>query len=571
MNAQGPSPRDLQGLLSQTADPGAPGALARDLRISVTAATVLLGRGFSNPTDGARFFDPKLKDLTPPASMRDRAEAVSRIARAVRAKEKVCIFGDYDADGVTSAALLTDVLRTLGGEVVPLLADRFEGGYGVSQPAIMRVFETGATLLVTCDCGTSDHERLLLARQRGVDVVVIDHHRVPEEPLPVLAFLNPHRKECGFPYKGLASVGLALSIAAGVRAELGKELDMRRWLDLVALGTIADVAPLDGDNRMLVRAGLAVLGKGQRPGTRALASVAGTTGSAPLSGEDVAFRLAPRINAPGRLAQPGLALRLLLAATDDEARALAIEVDAVCEQRKALDRAILAEALEMLEDKALAELPVIVLGKEGWHPGVVGIVAGRLASRFGKPTIIVGFTNGVGPGSVRGPGGVPLYDALSRVGDALVSFGGHQAAAGVRVEAARLGTLRDRFADACVALGASRQAVGERVTADADLDEADLPARVLADFERFEPCGHMNPLPRLGLLGARVLSARAVKGGHLQLELERGRALLRGFGLDMGLSPPAVGSLVNVVGKLRRDLFRGNGAVEMKVETLESA
>jgi single-stranded-DNA-specific exonuclease len=539
--------------------------------MTVTAAGLLIRRGHADAAASQRFLEPKLKTLTSPSAMRDRDIAVSRLARAVRARERVCIFGDYDADGVTSAALLTDVLGLLGAEVVTLLADRFEGGYGVSHPAMARILATSPTLLVTCDCGTSDHERLALARQRGVDVIVIDHHRVPEEALPVLAFLNPHRPECGFAYKGLASVGLALSVAAGVRAELGAPLDMRRWLDFVALGTIADVAPLDGDNRALVRAGLAALASGARPGTRALAQVAGYMSGTPLTGEDVSFRFAPRINAPGRLAKPDLALRLLLARTDDEARALALEVDAICEQRKTIDRAILAEALVLMEDPALLALPAIVLGKQGWHPGVVGIVAGRLAARFGKPTIVLALDGDSGPGSVRGPAGFPLYDALSRIADVLEGFGGHQAAAGVRVATANLELVRARFAEACAALGAGPGTERESFPPDAILDESDEVALVLRDFERFEPCGQGNPTPRVVLQGAIVRAARAVSGGHLQLELDTGRSRLRGFALELGPRAPSLGARVQIVGKLRRDNYRGGGAVELKVESLDPA
>jgi single-stranded-DNA-specific exonuclease len=502
--------------------------------------------------------------------MVDRDKAAARLARGVRASERVCVFGDYDADGITSAALLTDVLRTLGGDVVTILADRFDGGYGLSREALDRVLETSATLLVTCDCGTSDHERLEQARRRGIDVIVIDHHHVPEDALPVFAFLNPHRPDCAFPYKGLASVGLALSICAGIRAELGVTLDVRPWLDLVALGTIADVAPLDGDNRLLVRVGLALLATGGRPGIRVLAEAARHAPGRPLTGEDISYRYAPRINAPGRLAKPDLSLRLLLATTLDEARTLAVEIESVSEQRKALDRALLAEAVEALCDPGLAALPVIVLGKPGWHQGVVGIVAGRLASRFGKPTIVVGFDGSTGRGSVRGPPGFPLHDALTRCATALLGFGGHQAAAGVHVEWGKLDLLRDQFADACLALGASCDAAAPAPFADALLDEDDDPFRVLTDLERLEPCGQANPAPRIGIEGARVRESREVKGGHLQLEMDRGRgALVRGFGFDMGARAPAVGSRIRAIGRLRHDAYRGPGAVELKLEALE--
>jgi len=544
-------------------------ALARDLGVSVTAASALSSRGYGGPAEARAFLEPRLSTLSSPDAMRGRREAVDRLARAVRAKERVCVFGDYDADGVTSAAVMTEVLRLLGAEVVTCLADRFDGGYGVSNEAMERILGHSPTLLVTCDCGTSDHERLALARRRGVDVIVIDHHRVPDEPLPVLAFLNPHRADCDYPYKGLASVGLALTLVAGVRAELGVTLDVRRWLDLVALGTIADVAPLDGDNRPLVRAGLGVLSQASRPGIAALAAVTQTRG--PLTGEDVAFRYAPRINAPGRLGKPDLALELLLAPTAAAAGPLAAEVHAVCEQRKALDRHVLAEALELLEDPALASLPVIVLGKPGWHQGIVGIVAGRLASRFGKPTIVIGFDGATGRGSARGPAGFPLHDALTLAREALLGFGGHQAAAGVHVELAKLGTLRDRFAEACVRLGADGRGAPARLRGDALLDAGDRAADVHRDLGRFEPCGQANPAPRLVVPRVKVRHARAVGQGHLQLEVDTAAGPLRGFGVDLAASAPRPGDLVHLLGKLRTDSYRGAGAVELMLDAVVDA
>ncbi|HEY1697654.1 MAG TPA: single-stranded-DNA-specific exonuclease RecJ [Polyangiaceae bacterium] len=543
-------------------------ALARELSLTRTAGAVLAARGMLDAAGSRRFLDPKLAHLTPPDAMKDRVEAVDRIARAVRAKERVCIFGDYDADGVTAAALLTDVLRALGGEVVTLLANRFDGGYGLSGAAVTRVLETRATLLVTCDCGSSDHDRLERVRQAGVDAVVIDHHRVPDAPLPAVAFLNPHRPECGFAYKGLASVGLALSIAAGVRAALGAELDLRRWLDLVAIGTIGDVAPLDGDNRPLVRAGLARLGPTGRPGTRALALIAGCSAATP-TGEDVSFRFAPRINAPGRLDKPDLALELLLAADDDEARRIAASVEEHCTRRKEVERGVVAEALAMLADPAMDAMPCIVLAKQGWHPGVVGIVAGRLASRFGKPTVVVALDGASGRGSARCPAGFSVYDALARSRDDLLGFGGHHAAAGVEIAADRVDAFRDRFADACTTIGVPARAAAP--DADALLEPGDHPARVVHDLALFEPCGHSNPAPRVGVHDARVLGVRELRGGHLRLWVEVGGFSLSCFGAEMAhlAQPGILGKRARLVGALRRDTWTGGGAVEMRLLAAE--
>jgi single-stranded-DNA-specific exonuclease len=460
------------------------------------------------------------------------------------------------------------VLRALGGEVVPLLADRFGGGYGLSGPALSRVLDTGASLLVTCDCGSSDHERLESVRHAGVDAVVIDHHRVPEAPLPALAFLNPHRPDCGFLYKGLASVGLALSIAAGVRAELGAELDLRRWLDFVAIGTIGDVAPLDGDNRALVRAGLALIARGGRPGTRALAAIAGC-GTAVPTGEDVSFRLAPRINAPGRLDKPDLALALLLATSDEEAQSVAAEVEEHCTRRKEVERGVVEEALAMLADPALAALPCIVLAKQGWHPGVVGIVAGRLASRFGKPTVVIALDGASGRGSARCPAGFSVHDALGRSREALLGFGGHHAAAGVEVASDRVGAFRDRFAEACAAMGVP---VPIRIyDAEARLESGEHPSRITHDLARFEPCGQANPAPRVAIDDAPVLGVREVRGGHLRVWVDVAGTSLSCFGAGMGSLAAVLGSRARVIGALRPDTWNGGGAVEMRLVAAESA
>ncbi len=496
--------------------------------------------------------------------MLDRKVAAVRIGQAVRGRERIVVFGDYDCDGMTSAAIFCEGLRALGGDVAPVLASRFDGGYGVSQAALRRMLAFRPELVITCDCGSSDHATLEQLRPLGVAVVVVDHHLVPEQPLPVLAFLNPHRPECEFPYKGLASCGLALSVLAAVRAELGQPLDLRPLLDLVAIGTIADVAPLDGDNRALVRAGLKVLSEARRPGLRALLELAKIEPGTPLSAEDVAFRLAPRLNAPGRLGAPDLAVQLLLSTTPDSARALAAQVEQRQTERRAVQDRMLQEALEEVKREGFGERAAIVLGREGWNHGIVGIVAGRLASELGKPTVVIGFEAGIGRGSVRGPRGARLHDAVSACAPVLRRFGGHQAAAGLELELGRLGELRERFESACAAQPAPETHEVARVR----LAPGDALSRVLADLAQLEPCGERNPAPELALSG-RVLSAREVTGGHLKLELElQGGERLGAFGINMGGRAAGLSGTVAVSGKLRPDRYRGGAAMELKLEKI---
>jgi single-stranded-DNA-specific exonuclease len=541
--------------------------LARALSISRTLAAWLVQRGFREVEPARRFLSPRLAELTSPAAMLDREIGAERLARAVRARERIAVFGDYDCDGITAAAVLSELLRALDADVVTLIASRFEGGYGVSPQAVERIVATGATLLVTCDCGSSDHASLAELRARGLDALVIDHHLVPDEPLPAVAFLNPHRPGCGFPEKGLASCGLALSLAAAVRSALGRTLDLRRVLDLVAIGTVADVAPLVGDNRALVRAGLAVLSDARRPGLRALMELARVERGARLTAEDIAYRIAPRLNAPGRLGSPALALELLLETNPERADQLAGDLEQKTEQRRALQDRMLAEAEAEIRERGFDERPALVLGREGWGHGIVGIVAGRLADRFERPVVVIGFDNGHGRGSVRGPRGVRLHDALARVSPLLVRFGGHQAAAGLEVSIDRLDELREGFEAAVLAL--DRTLEPESRAPMLTLAAGDTLARVLGDFYLLEPCGEGNPCPELRF-EAKLLRAREVQGGHLKLELELdGGQRLAAFGPELGPRAGELGERVLVLGRLRPDRFRGGDAVELRITRIE--
>lgn len=558
-------------MLAGVSAPLSPSAelLSRHLGLSRTVAGWLVRRGPSDLALMDRFLSPRLADLTQPDQMADRGAVTARLAEAVRRRERVAVFGDYDCDGITSAAIMTEVLRALGGEAVPLIASRFDGGYGVSKAAAQRILAARPSVLVTCDCGSSDHETLAEISARGVDVVVIDHHLVPDRPLPALGFLNPHRRDCGFAYKGLASCGLALSVAAALRKELKADLDVRYWLDLVAVGTVADVAPLDGDNRALVRAGLEAILRARRPGMQALLEVAKISRDTALTGRDIAFRIAPHINAPGRMGPADVALELLLAKDLTVARGLAARLEQISAQRRALSEEMLQQACLEIETRKLDRDAAIVLGRSAWNPGIVGIVAGRLAARFERPVIVIGFEAGAGRGSVRGPSGVRLHDALSDVQDVLVRFGGHQQAAGLEVLEEHLEALRARFVEAI-----ARQPALPPVEAGADLlllEREDEPLAVLADLQRLEPCGFGNPRPRLVAEG-RVTSVREVKNGHLKLAIDLGKRRILGcFGVNQGSLAASLKGSVRVVGDLRHNSYGGVDSAEMFVESVVSA
>jgi len=551
-------------------DPGEPAAeaieLARKVGLSFTCADVLARSGYGADERTERFLNPKLAHLTPPDAMAGRDAAVERLGQAIRGRERVVVYGDYDCDGITSTAILCELVRALGGEAHPLLASRFGGGYGLSQAGLNRVLAAQPGLIVTCDCGSADHDRVAAARSAGLDVVVIDHHLVPQAPLPATAFLNPKQPGCAFPYKHMASCGLVLLVAAGLRKLLGAELDLRRWLDLVAIGTIADVAPLTGDNRVLVRAGLGLLGAPERPGLRALLERFRRGRAESVTAEDVAFQIAPRLNAPGRLGDPTVALELLLVRDAVRAAELAAEIDQLGEERRRIQRAIIADAIAEIGRLGLDRGPGILLARSGWHPGVVGIVAGRIAELYGKPTVVVALDGGVGRGSARAPAGFMLYDSLERCRSVLRGFGGHQAAAGLDIDEPELDRFREQWLGACESLGGGSATLASRGQPLARLDPRDDLQHVVADLERLEPCGEANPAPRLFFGDALVRSVREVQG-HLRIDLDLGRHRLGAFAPNRGpAGSELAGRRADVVGRLRRDRFRGGDAVELLVD-----
>jgi len=553
-------------------DPEAARELASNCNISPTIAQVLLHRGIENLESARDYLSPMLSGLTPPDEMADRDIAADRLARAIRARERIAVFGDYDVDGTASAAIMADILERLGGEVVVMVANRFEGGYGFSEPALNRVLEARPRLIVACDCGSSDHRRLEMARKTGIDVIVVDHHLVPSESLPALAFLNPRRPDCGFPYKGLASVGLVLSLAAAVRTSLGKPFDLRPWLDLVALGTIADVAPLNGDNRRLVRAGLALLGcGGGRPGIVALREAARIKPSAVVGAGDVAFRFAPRLNAAGRLGDQTLTLLLLRAKSLVEARSLAVRVERINQQRKQIERRVTEEAIaQVVERYGTHPNTGIIAAKDGWHRGVVGISASRLVERFGVPSVVIAVQDGVGRGSCRSCGGFPLFDAMLQCRQLLDNYGGHQAAMGLSIQSSHIEAFRSAFADAVSEDFNKGERSPNFVQIDVKIDPGVFDIPPASDLTLLEPVGEANAEPLFLVPDAVVEECQVVGNEHLKLSLRLGNRRFSAFGFQQGKKSVSIGRSITALGMLRPDTWGGGDRVELWLSEFEN-
>jgi single-stranded-DNA-specific exonuclease len=554
-------------------DRDAAGRLGEAIGWSPLGAQLLLNRGVSGPVEAQRYLVPRLADLRPPDGMAGFGVAVERLERALAAGETIGLFGDYDVDGVTSCALLASFLGDAGGRVAPRVARR-AAGYGFGTADVDAFADADCAVVVTCDLGTSDHEALAHARTRGIDVIVVDHHQVPDVEPAALALLNPHQATCRFPFKGLASVGVAFYLAAALRTRLRARAwpslpDPRELLDLVAVGTIADLAPLTDENRVLVHAGLARLRERRRPGLRALAEVAGLPEGV-RRGADIGLRIGPRLNAPGRLGEAQLALDLLLCRDPLDAIALAQACQDANLERQRVQERVLGEALRQVE--ALRPRPsVLVVAGEGWHPGVVGIVAAKLVERFARPAVVIAMDRGVGRGSARTVPGFHLYRALRRCADLCERFGGHAAAAGLTIVKPNLEPLARRLAAiADEELGAGPPAREFSVDAEVALHEID--EALAEELARLEPCGMGNPEPLLGARGVVLERTRPVGPGaaHLQVTLRDGLHARDGIGFHLAESAPGAGERVRAAFVPEVDVFQGRRRVRMRLRDLHA-
>jgi single-stranded-DNA-specific exonuclease len=529
-------------------DDGRASVLAAELGLHPLAARVLAGRGLGEPGAAEAFLAARLQDLPDPFAMRGMEPAVERIVRAVEGGERLACYGDYDVDGVTSTALLTGFLRAAGADVVTYTPHRLVEGYGLNREAVAKLAAQGVRLLVTLDCGITSVDEVRAATALGVETVVVDHHTVPVELPAAAAILNPHQPGCGYPSKDLAAVGVTFALAMALRKRLRErgrfgearpEPNLKDALDLVALGTIADVVPLVGANRILVRSGLEVLATSRRPGVRALKRVAGIADGTPIAAGQVGFRLAPRINAAGRLDDAGRGVRLLLTRDADEARALAEELDRENQARQEIERRILDEALADAAARVEAGARGLVLARDGWHAGVVGIVASRVVERFHRPAVLVAMEDGTGKGSGRSIEGFHLYDALASCAEHLARFGGHKHAAGLTIERPRLGAFRAAFeARAAATLG--DEDLVPRCRIDGWVRDADVTERAAEALAKLGPYGAGHPEPVFALKGAAA-RARTVgaAGAHLKLALG---AKLDAIGFGMGDRLPLCGA-----------------------------
>lgn len=554
-------------------------ALSQRHALPEVVGRVLAARGVG--LDEAEIFlAPTLRRMLPdPSHLRDLDLAAERLASAVMQGERIAVFGDYDVDGSASAALLARYLRAVGGQARIYIPDRLTEGYGPNSEAMLALGREGASLIVTVDCGTTAYEPLKAAAAAGLEVIVADHHEAEAALPPAVAVVNPNRLDDLSPHGHLAAVGVTFLLVVGLNRTLRgagwfrerPEPDLRQWLDLVALGTICDVVPLIGVNRALVVGGLQVMAARGNPGLTALADVAGL--DEPPGAYHAGFVLGPRINAGGRVGRADLGARLL--ATDDaaEARAIAEQVDALNRERQATEAAVLTAALAQIEADGVGGSVLLAWGR-GWHPGVVGIVAGRLVERFQRPACVVAVTEDGATGSGRSVPGVDLGAAViaARQAGLLTRGGGHAMAAGFSVDADKLEALR-AFLDARLGAAVVEAAAASGLRLDGAVSPAGATLDLVAALERVAPFGTGNPEPRFAVPAARLSWPRVVGANHLSFTLagaDGGRLRAIAFrAMDGPLGPALLnhdGVPFHIAGKLRINAWKGVETVQLIVD-----
>jgi single-stranded-DNA-specific exonuclease len=558
-------------------DEAAAASLANAAGIGLVTARLLQQRGVTTPDAVARFLGPSLDHLHDPFALSDMAAAVDRVFAAIARKEPVVIHGDYDADGITSTVILERAIASLGGVVSHFIPERIRDGYGLHAPAVERLHADGARLIISVDCGIRSLDAARRASELGLDLIVTDHHE-PEGELPkALAVINPKRPDCRYPDKNLAGVGVALKLVQALCAKAGREAWLPGFVKVAAIGTLADVVPLVGENRVIAKVGLDLLSRGpHKVGLRALLEASGLSGKS-IDSYHVSFILAPRLNAAGRMATPDLAARLLLASDEaqgEETRALAAQLNGENLKRQDEEQAVLALARKAIEhDPDIGSHAVLVVAGEGWHRGVIGIVASKLVEAFHRPAVVVSLEDGVGHGSCRSIGAFDMLSALESCGNHLVRFGGHRMAAGLTVDAGAFKAFRA----ALQSLGDERLGPDDlrpRLRVDARLDLDAIRGRLVEEIRALEPFGIGNPRPVFFAGPVEIVDGpRRIKDRHLKMSVRHRGRIFRAMAWRAAEREPFVlanrGAL-DIAFSLMENTFNGETRTELTLADLRA-
>jgi single-stranded-DNA-specific exonuclease len=553
-------------------DDAAAAQLANELGVSSTTARLLCIRGLGDGDMARRFLAPSLEHLHDPFALADMGVAVDRILAAIARRERIAIHGDYDVDGVTSTVILRRALELLGADVTHFIPERLRDGYGLQPAAIDRLHAAGVRLVISVDCGIRGVDAALHARALGLDLIITDHHEPDTALPPALAVINPKRHDCAYPDKNLAGVGVALKLVQALCARSGRSSWLPAFVKVAAIGTLADVVPLVGENRIIAKLGLRMLSKGpHKIGLRALLDVCGLTGK-DIDSYHIGFVLAPRVNAAGRMSTPDIAARLLLAADEAmavEARELAEQLNTENLRRQQEEAEIVAQARKAVDtDLDIGSRTVIVVAGEGWHRGVIGIVASKLVDAFHRPAIVLSIDGDVAHGSCRSIPSFNMLAALESCGELMVKFGGHKQAAGLTIETARIRELRARvndFADGMLEPDDLRP----RLWIDGGLTFRSITEQVASELTALAPFGAGNPCPVFRTSRVEIVDGpRRVKDRHLKMALRQDGRVFRGIAWRASERESFVAehrAAIDLAFSLEQDVWNGEKYLQLSV------
>ena len=552
--------------------------LALETGLSPLQAQLLINRGISDSKSALSFLHLRLADMADPMLLKGMADALILIREAADNNDRITIFGDFDADGLTATALLYNFFSSLGLPVSYYIPNRLEEGYGLNKKAIEAIGRNGTGLILTVDCGTSHERETAFAQRLGMKVVVTDHHQVPDKFLPNCPVINPHQPGCPFPFKDLAGVGVAFFLAVAVRAGLRDkgwfktrpEPDLKEYLDLVALGTVADRVRLMGQNRMLVNSGIEILAGTRWSGMKALKEVADVRDSE-IVAEDLAFKLAPRLNAPGRIGEPDIAIQLLTSDDPVSAKNLALRINAANNKRQSIERKIFERIENMIEaTEGIEDRRILFLGSEDWHRGVLGIVASRLVAKYYRPSLVFNIRDGLAVGSGRSIDGFNLFRGLSRFSHLFEKFGGHAHAAGFTLKIDRLKTL-ERELEALAGEILSDQDLVPAIDVDAELPLGDIMDETVSQIRSLAPFGEGNPEPGFLARSLVALESRVVGERHLKFRVRQageGRPF-DAIGFGLADEHPLEGKTIDMVFTPEMNRWQGDDSIQLRVIDLK--
>ena len=559
--------------------PPSPGVsrLALETGISPLKAQILLNRGVSDPNSAASFLSPRLSSLADPMLLKDMDQAVELIMEAMENHEQIAVFGDYDADGITATALLINFFSELGVPISHYIPNRLEEGYSLNPPAIRKLSESGVRLIITVDCGISNRREIEMAKGLGMKIVVTDHHQIPEDFDHLCPVINPNRHDSRLPFRELAGVGVAFFLAVALRSclrdrgwftEGRHEPDLKQYLDIVALGTVADMVPLIDQNRILVRSGIEVMKKSVWPGIKAMKEISGIGGQR-ISFYDLAFKLAPRLNAPGRLGDSATGLTTLTTVSESVARENAGRLNSMNTQRQRIEEDILNEIEDSILNKSdLKDRRTIVLAKEGWHQGVLGVVASRLLDRYYRPALVLTIREGMAIGSGRSIDGFDLHRSMTRLNHLFEKFGGHYHAAGCTLKVSNIEALAAGLEE-IAREELKKEDLVPAIDIDAEVSLPELTYDTVSDIRSMEPFGPGNPQPLFYCGDLEVVNSRIVKERHLKLRVRQGGCVMEAIGFGLSDSHPLEGKSINMIFTPDINEWNGHQTLQLKITALE--